>query len=82
MGPDFTGIHENFLITSFDIPAVNGDGKFPPVVELIGHHAFVKDLGSHDDGVDFVYHSHLFYLSRNGLFSRFGFFGAPLKEQD
>lgn len=68
-GTHFTGIHENLLITAFDIPAVNGDGEFFSVVELIGHHALVKDLGSYDDGVDFVFHNHLFYPSLLKVYS-------------
>jgi hypothetical protein len=65
-GLHFARIHQNLLVAALDIPAVDRDGVGLPVVVLIGHHAFIKYLGSHDNGMDFVLHGILRMRIRDG----------------
>ena len=53
-GSHFPGINQNFFVASFKIPAVNGNGVWFTVVMLVGHHPFVKNLGSHYNGMDLI----------------------------
>ncbi|VTR68536.1 hypothetical protein DESC_710032 [Desulfosarcina cetonica] len=50
----FSGVHDDGFLPAFQVPAVNRYGKRFAIIVLVGHHAFVENLGTHDDGVDAI----------------------------
>ena len=51
-GAHFPGVHQDFSVSAFQIPGVNGNAVRLSVAVLIGHHSLVKQFGTHHNGMN------------------------------